>query len=296
MTDTKQTTPTILVTGATGTIGSQVARQLVDQGVSIRVASRRPEALAELAASGRATAVRLDLEDPSTHAEAFQGVDALFLVGPGGPGFGQHAAAAIEAARAAGVKHIVRYSALGASVDGAFPIAREHGIADQALEASEMGWTILQPTFYMDNFINFQGDAIRSQGAFYGASKGGKAAYVSSADIAAVAVAVLRNPSTHASQRYVLTGPQAHADADVANLIGEAVGKPVKYVDVGDEGVAASLRERGAPDFFVDSMVGLERVKQQGWAEAVSPDVENVLGRPAQPFAEFLAARGSELR
>lgn len=296
MSDTSKTTSTILVTGATGTIGKQVARLLVSEGVAIRVASRRPEALADLAALGPATAVRLDLEDASTYAAAFAGVDALFLVGPGGPGFGEHAAAAIDAARQAGVKHVVRYSALGASVDGAFPIAREHGIADEALERTEIGWTILQPTFYMDNFINFQGEAIRGQGAFYGASKGGKAAYVSSADIAAVAAAVLRDPTAHAGKRYVLTGPQAHADSDVADLIAEAVGKPVKYVDVGDEGIAASLRERGAPDFFVESMVGLERVKQQGWAEAVSTDVETVLGRPAQRFSEFLANRGAELR
>lgn len=296
MSNTSKTTSTILVTGATGTIGKQVARLLLADGVAIRVASRRPEALADLAELGAATAVRLDLEDPSTYAAAFEGVDAVFLVGPGGPGFGEHAAAAIDAARRAGVEHIVRYSALGASVDGTFPIAREHGIADRALEASEIGWTILQPTFYMDNFINFQGEAIRGQGAFYGASKGGKAAYVSSSDIAAVAAAVLRDPSSHAGQRYVLTGPQAHADAEVATLIGEAVGKPVQYVEVGEEGVAASLRERGADDFFVESMVGLEQVKQQGWAEAVSPDVEKVLGRPAQPFTAFLAARGTELR
>lgn len=296
MSDTSKTNPTILVTGATGTIGSRVARRLLADGIAVRVASRRPEALADLAGLGPATPVRLDLEDPSTYPSAFEGVDALFLVGPGGPGFGQHAAAAIEAARAAGVKHVVRYSALGASVDGTFPIAREHGIADRALEASEIGWTILQPTFYMDNFINFQGEAIRGQAAFYGASEGGKTAYVSSDDIAAVAASVLLDPSSHAGQRYVLTGPEAHADTDVAALIGEAVGKPVKYVDVGVDGVATSLRERGADDFFVDSMVGLEKVKQEGWAEAVSPDVEKVLGRPAQPFTEFLAARGSELR
>ncbi len=294
MTDrnTTTTTHTILVTGATGTIGSQVARRLLADGLSIRVASRRPEALIELAELGPATPVRLDLEDPSTYAEAFAGVDVVFLVGPGGPGFGGRVREALAAAREAGVQHVVRYSALGASSDGFFPIAREHGIADEAVERSELAWTILQPTFYMDNFINFQGDAIRGQGAFYGASKGGKAAYVSSDDIAAVATAVLRDPAAHAGQRYTLTGPQAHADDDVAALIGE----PIRYVDVGDEGLAASLRERGSTEFFVESMVGLEQVKQRGYAEAVSPDVEKVLGRPAQGFGEFLAARGSELR
>ncbi len=298
MPDSKRNTdqPTILVTGATGTIGSQVARLLLADGLRVRVASRRPEALADLSDLGSAEPIRLDLEDASTYAAGFEGVDRLFLVGPGGPGFSGHVARAIDAARAAGVEHIVRYSALGADPEGFFPIAKEHGLADQALERSEVSWTILQPTFYMDNFINFQGEAIRHQSAFYGASGGGKAAYVSSADIAAVAAAVLRDPADHAGKRYVLTGPEAHADEAVAGMISETLGKPVKYVDVGDEGLAASMRERGAPEFMVESMVGLEQVKQRGWAEAVSPAVGQLLGRPAEPMQAFLRRRAAELR
>ena len=294
MSNTTSTSSTILVTGATGTIGNQVARLLLADGVAIRVASsRRATTLTEL---GPATPVRLDLEDASTYPQAFADVDVLFLVGPGGPDFATHARNAISAAREAGVKHIVRYSALGADAEGFFPLSVQHGLTEQALESSELDWTILQPTFYMDNFINFQGEAIRGQGAFYGASKGGKTSYVSSSDIAAVAAAVLRDPAAHAGQRYTLTGPEAHEDGDVAGLIAAAIGKPVEYVDVGDEGLEASMRERGTPEFMVKSMLGLEQVKQRGWAEAVSPDVEKVLGRPAQRFTEFLADRGGQLR
>lgn len=290
--------PAILVTGATGKIGGQVARRLLAKGKHIAVASRDPSQLDELVAAseGRAEARRLDLEDPSTFG-AFEGIHTAFLVGPTGPDFGERAAVAIEAAVKAGVQHIVRYSALGADPESAnSPLARQHGLGERAVEQSGVAWTILRPTFYQDNLVTYQGGAIKGTNAFYGASGEGRSAYVHSADIAEVAAEVLASPSAHEGQRYTLTGPAALTDAEVAAQITEAVGRPVAYVDVGDEGVAKSLRDAGTPEWFVKSMVVLEQVKRNGWASQVSPDIEKVLGRAPRPISAFLAEHADALR
>lgn len=288
--------PTILITGATGLIGGQVARALLAKGTSFVAASRNPDRLDDLvrAGEGRVEARTLDLEDPATYG-AFEGIDTLFLVGPQGPGFGARVAATLEAARTAGVRHVVRYSALGADPDASFPLAREHGIAERAVEASGLSWTILQPTFYQDNLFTYQSDAIRSTNAFYGASLEGKVAYVASSDIAAVATAIVLHPADHAGRRYVLTGPEALSDVELAARLSRAAGKTIRYVDIGDEGVASNLRDAGTPPFMVESMVGLEQVKRKGWAAEVSPAVEAILGRPAAPVDALFAARASSL-
>ena len=291
------THPTILVTGATGTIGRQVAQNLIARGVSIVVASRTPSRLADLVeqSGGLAEARALDLEDSSTF-DALEGMRTLFMVGPQSEGFGDTVAPVLAAAKEAGVTHVVRYSALGADRDAFFPLAREHGVGEEAVEASGIAWTILQPTFYQDNVIHFQGDAIRSTGAFYGASRDGKVAYVASADIAAVATEVLLQPGAHAGQRYVLTGPEALSDDEVASRLSDALGRSVRYVDIGDDAIADNLREAGTSAFMVESMVGLEQVKRNGWAAEVSPAVEELLGRPATSIETLLQARADELR
>lgn len=294
---TSSTRPAILITGATGTIGGQVARRLTAQGRHVAVASRRPEQLADLVADsdGLAEARRLDLEDPATF-DAFDGIHTLFLLGPIGPDFGERVAVAVKAAAKAGVQHVVRYSALGANPEASSVLARQHGLADRAVADSGMDWTILQPTFYQDNFLNFQGEAIRRTDAFYGASGEGRSAYVASADLADVAAQILREPAAHASQRYVLTGPEALTDTEVADRLSKAIDHTVRYVDVGDESVGQSLRDQGAAPWFADSMVVLEQVKRNGWAAEVSPTVEKILGRPARPIEAFFQANAASFR
>jgi uncharacterized protein YbjT (DUF2867 family) len=286
---------TILITGATGTIGRQLARELLDRGASIRAASRRPEALADLAERGAETA-RIDLEDPSTLEPAFAGVDAAFVVGPlGGPDFGDRVAAITAAAGRAGLGHMVRYSALGANPDASFALARAHGIGDQHVKSGDVPYTIIQPTFYQDNLINFAGDTIRGEGAFYGASGDGAAAYISSADIVRVLAAILESPADHVGQTYTLTGPEALTATELASLATEVVGREIRYVDLAPEQFAGALRGAGMPDWIADSMVALEGIKRDGYAAELSPAVRELSGRDPETYRSFLERNRGKL-
>jgi len=278
----------ILVLGATGTIGGQVATQLLSTDPTVRVGARTPSKAQALADAG-AEVVHFDYDDPATWGPALAEVERLFVVAPMTPTFSEPVTRLVEAAEQAGVRSVVKLSAMGADVEAPIALARQHGLGDRAVRRSGLTHTVLQPSFFMDNIFDFHGHTITSDGAFYGASHGGAVSYVSSADIAAVAVAALTEPAAHDGQTYLITGGEALTDDQVAEAVSAQLGKPVRYVDLSGEQLAEGMRSNGLPAFLVEALVGLEHVKAQGWASQVSPVVAEVLGRPPETFAAFLA-------
>ena len=185
----------ILVTGATGTVGSAVVDALLARDAKVRVGVRTP-AKAEAVAAQGARVVKLDYDAPETLEAAFAGVERAFLLVPFVEDFDALVPRVLSVAKAAGVQHVVKMSAAGADAEAPMALARKHGLADGAVAQSGMGYTILKPTFFQDNLVKFQGQAIAGQGAFYGASAGAKVAYVSSADIARTAATILEKAAT----------------------------------------------------------------------------------------------------
>ena len=283
-----------LVTGATGTNGRKVVKLLLAAGEQVRAAVRDPDKAKDLADAG-AEVMKFDFADAASIPKIFDGIDSAFLLTPL-PGPGQDPVSdAIAAAKAAGTKHLVRLSALGAEPDSDLALARAHAANDQKLKDSGLSWTVIQPTFFMDNFVNFSGDTIRADGAFYGAAGDGKTAYVSSDDIAAVITETLRAPDAHNGKVYVLTGPEALDNNAAADIIGKALGKPVKYADLEPEQLAAGMKSQGVPDFMVETLVGLEAVKRNGWAEATTAAINDVTGNEPQTLAAFMQANKARL-
>jgi len=288
------TTKTILVTGANGTVGSHVVQALLARGANVRAGVRSRDKGATLAAAG-AEVVELDLARPDTLNAAFEGVDGLFLLTPFIPEPLPLVRNALAAATAAGVAHVVRVSSAGADANSPATLARHHGEGEDAVKASGIAWTVLRPTFFQSNPTHFQGDSLRGDGAFYGASGGGRTAYVAVKDIAEVAAVALTSPADHAGQTYTLTGPEALTDSEVAAVIAEAAGRPISYVDLDPETYAGGLASAGAPQFQVDGLVFLEGIKANGWAEAISPDIEHILGRPATRYADDIGSYSASL-
>jgi uncharacterized protein YbjT (DUF2867 family) len=279
---------TILVTGATGTIGRQVALALARDGAAVRAGVRDPAKAADLAAAG-VELVALDLSAPSSVAAALSGVERLFLLTP----FVEHPMPLVEvalaAARDAGVRHVVRMSVAGADPPSSSAPPPHHGRIEEAVAHGGMGWTILQPTFFMDNFVNYgAAQTIAAEGRFYGASGEGKTSYVSSVDVGAVAATILQEPGAHAGKTYLVTGGEAVSDAEVAAIIEQLRGKPVTYVDLTPEQQRAALEQQGAPAWMIDAFVGLEGIKRAGWAAGVSPVVQEVTGRPPETLRAFV--------
>lgn len=273
----------ILVTGATGKVGSEVARQLHARGVPVRALVRSPEKARELLPEGVELA-RGDLGDPASLDEAMRGVERLFLLSAPDPRQVEWERNAVEAARRAGVRHVVKLSVVGASEDSPVQLARWHRESEKEIAASGLAWTFVQPTFFAQNFLNFA-ESVRGEGVIHAAIHG-RASYVDVRDIAAVAVAALTEPG-HEGKTYVVTGPEALSYEDAAERISAAVGKPVRYVEVPAEAVRGGMVAAGMPEWYADDLAALSEVINQGWAEGVSDAVATVAGREPIRFERF---------
>ncbi len=283
----------ILLTGATGTIGSQVLNALLNAGASVRVGVRNPAKSAEIAERG-AEVVTFDYDQPATLDAAMQGAPTLFLLTPFVEDPVPYTRLALDAAKRAGVQHVVRLSVVGADPNGIGP-GRHHGKCDALLKDSGLAWTILAPTFFQDNLLNYTGGSIQRDNAFYGAAGDGKISYVSALDIGRVACETLLHPSAHVGQTYVLTGPEALSEHDVARIISEIVGREIHYVNLTPEQLGGGMRANHLPEWMVEDMLALEQIKANGWAEAVAHDIEKVLHAPATRMKDYLTAQKARL-
>jgi uncharacterized protein YbjT (DUF2867 family) len=285
----------ILVTGATGTIGKEVVRALRAKNLTVRAGARTPEKLEALKKLG-AEVVALDFNDPASVQSAFEGVDRVFLLTPFVESPVELAKGAIAAAKKAGVRFILRMSAAGADPNAPAVLPREHGIIENLVKDSGIPWAVIQPSFFMDNFFNYSGDSIKGQSAVYGASGTGKVAYVSSADVGAVAAEILANPEKHASKSYLITGGEAVTDEQAVRTLSEVLNREIKLVNMPAKDYEAALRSAQLPNWMVENLLFLESmVKAQGWAEATVTTVKDVTGREPERLRSFFERNKSLL-
>lgn len=281
---------TILVTGATGTIGSEVVKALAAKpGVTVRIGVRSAAKADKLAAAS-VVPVDFDYAKPETIAAAVKGADRLFLLTPFTADQVELARAVIEAAKAAGVKHIVKLSAIGADSEPGIQLGRWHREIEKLVEASGISYTILRPANFMDNFINYSPPG--PDGNIYLPLGTAGVSYIDARDIAAVAAAVLTEEG-HYGKAYDLTGPEAVTMAEVAKAIGEASGRSVNYVDVPEEAVSKAMLDMHMPKWMVDAMMELHGICKAGYASGISPLVKQLTGRTPRTFAEFARDRAS---
>jgi len=259
-------------------------RQLRESGQPVRAAFHNPQKAGE-AKTKAIDAVVLDFADRASIANALHGVDKLFLLGATHPNQSQLEINVVEEAKNAGVKRIVKLSVLNAAEEG-FTFARWHRAVEKRIEASGIPYTFLRPTGFMQNFINYSGETIRSQGAFYGAGGDSRTGLIDVRDIAAVAVKAFTHPG-HENTAYELTGPESLSNTQVAEKLSKAIGKTVKYVDIPYEALRAGAIGSGVPEFYADALVDLQRYYAAGKAAALTPDVEKVLGRKPRNFDDF---------
>lgn len=229
-----------------------------------------------------------DLGKPQQVRQVLAGVDHLFLVTPASPEQVDWETTAITAAAEVGVGHVVKLSVLGADPDAAILFARQHGDIEKVLADSGMAWTLLRPNGFMQNLLG-SGATVAGQGKIFAATGQEGISWVDVRDIAAVAATALTEPG-HEGKTYTLTGPQALSYGEVASVLGQVAGKPVEYVPVSSEQSRQSLLQLGVPPWLADRLVELdEQVYAKGYAAVVSPDIEQVTGRPARRFADMAA-------
>jgi uncharacterized protein YbjT (DUF2867 family) len=273
----------IFVTGATGTVGREVVAQLLEKNVPVRALTRDP---AKARIDSRAAAIGGDISKPETFAKSLRGVDALFSV-VFGPNMAAEEAALASAAKDAGVKHIVKLSALGpgGTHGERSGIAELHVASEKALAKSGVAWTIVQPTAFMSN-VMFQREPIVRLGKIFSNYGDGKLPYIHPRDIAAVAVAALTSRG-HEGKAYPITGGEALTMTDVARILSDAIGRKIEYVPVTDEQTAQTFRSHGMPEAIVGALLPFGAIVRSGRAAETLPTVRNVLGREPLNFAEW---------
>jgi uncharacterized protein YbjT (DUF2867 family) len=269
----------ILVTGANGTTGSEITRQLVAGGRSVRALLRRREAGAKLPhAVEIATG---SFEDLPSLAAAMKGVEAVFLISFEHPDQLALQANVIEAARKAGVRMVARLSASSADPDSSDPLIRSHGLGDRQLAQSELGHVLIRPQWFNQNFLTYcPGGVIRLPAGE------ARLPFVDVRDIGAVTVKALTEPG-HDGKAYVLTGPESLNHAEVAALLSAATGKRFVYENIAPEIYRQELIDEGSSAYYAELILNLfERMRQRGTAE-IHDDIRKVLGRPAISFRQF---------
>jgi uncharacterized protein YbjT (DUF2867 family) len=274
---------TILVTGATGSIGRHVVAGLLAAGASVRVLTRRPEA------AGFPAEVEVlagDLADPHGVTDALSGVRRLYLFP-----VPDRAAEVAEAARRAGVEHVVVLSSGSASqASSGDPNAIRHRGVEQAVEAAGLSWTHLRPGAFASNALAWK-FAVNADGVIREPFGAAAQAVIHEADIAAVATHALLE-DTHAGRIYPLTGPAAITRAEQARVIGEVLGKVVRFVEISPADGRAAMLEF-MPEQAVDVLMGYLSTAVHT-PDEVSPVVEEVTGKPARSFAEWVRDRAAD--
>lgn len=275
----------ICVTGASGTLSSEVIRQLESGKAPIRAACFSNKGAQAVRAKG-IEAVIVDYNRPETLRPAFQGCDKLFLLGPNALNQTQLELNAIEQAKAAGVRHIVKQSVMGAAEE-AYSLANIHRPAEQAIESSGLAWTFLRPNSFMQNAVTFMARTIRGESAFYSASGDARISHVDVRDIAAVAVKALTEPG-HEERAYTLTGPEALTYDEMANELSKVLGRRISHVSLSPSDLKTGMLAEGMPEEIADRMLDLERYFREGRASEITKDIKQVTRRDPSSFAEYV--------
>ncbi len=274
----------ILVTGATGTIGSDVVRQLAGRGAKVRALTRDP-AKAQLPAG--VEVVRGDYGDPASLDAASAGATAVFLLRPPGPDEGQDAAL-VAAARAAGADRLVKLSAIATGEPDSGPSGSWHVAGERAVRDSGLAWTVLRPSSFASNTLTWL-QALRAGEPVPNMTGDGASGVIDPCDIAEVAVRSLLDAG-HAGRTYTLTGPEAITVPGQAAVLAEVLGRPVPTRDLSPDETRAFLRTAwGMDETRADGVLtGLAFVRAGGNA-VLTEDVAEVLGRPARTFRTWAA-------
>jgi NAD(P)H dehydrogenase (quinone) len=300
----------IVITGASGNYGRGLTDLLIEAGraADLILITRSPDKLADRV--GQGCTVRYgDFDKPETLAEAVQGAEKMLLISGTrvGARVVQHKAA-IDAAAAAGVRHIAYTSFIGID-DPANPaeVRHDHIDTERLIRASGMAWTMLRDAHYADAMILMAGPGVMQSGQWVSNAGEGLEAMVWRDDCIASAAAVLLGEG-HEGQVYNITGPQLQTFREVAAIMAEVTGRPVAYVSTTDEEQYATFDAMGIPRRPVDDqsvagipwnsddMVTFGQAIREGFLQVCTDDVERLTGRKARSVRQMIEDNAEMLR
>lgn len=274
----------VLVTGATGNVGSHVIRDLRGRGVSVRAFVRDPDRAAAMLGNGVELASG-DFSDATSVRHALEDVGAVFLSCSHGPHQVEYEVGTIDAAVEAGVRRIVKLSALGAEVGSPLAVWDRHGKIEAHLQGSAAQTVVLRPSFYMTNLLGPAGTMERT-GRLFVPPGGARIAMIDPRDVAAVAAVALAGEG-HAGMSYALTGPEAMTNDEISDRLSEATGGKVGFADLLEKTVRGALVGAGAPELVAGRTVALFVSLGRGAHERTTEAVRVLTGRKPRTLARF---------
>jgi uncharacterized protein YbjT (DUF2867 family) len=283
---------TILVTGASGTVGSEVINQLssATTDANIRAAAHSIESIKKVIKSESVELIQIDYNKPDTLKDALKDVDRVFLLTPFQSDMVELSSKFLKEIENAGsIKHIVKLSVMGADSEPGIIGSRLHRQVEKMIEDSGIAFTFLRPNFFMQNFVNFFSQSIKEQGAFYLPAGDGNVSFVDVRDIAAVAVQALtkNNDGMHNGKAYNITGPEAISYGDAARILSEQVHKKISYVDISEDDARKGMKDTGSDEWTINYMIELFNIIRKGYLSNVTSPVEELTGKKAISFNQF---------
>jgi uncharacterized protein YbjT (DUF2867 family) len=284
----------ILVTGASGLNGSVLVRKLSARGIAVRALVRTAARAGDLAALPHVEIAEADMARPQTLAAPLHGIERAMLISSADRGMVEVQTNFIEAAKKAGVRHVVKLSGIFPELDSPFRFARMHTEVEQRLAASGLAYTNLRAGEFMHSYFR-QVPSIVSKSALFLPMADARIASIDVDDIAEVAADVLTGPG-HEGRNYPLTGPEALSMTEVAKKLSKVAGKLIRYVDVPPEDAKRAQITAGMPEFLAEGIAELFAERRKGKEGNVSAVIPKTFGRKPISFDQFAARYAAVFR
>jgi uncharacterized protein YbjT (DUF2867 family) len=265
--------------------GSELVRRLSAKGIPSRALVRNPAKAQILASLPNVEVVEGDMARPDSLTEALRGIERAMLISSSDPTMIETQSSFIDAARRAGVRHVVKLSGIIPELDSPFRFARMHAEIEQRLEDSGLAYTHLRAGEFMPSYFR-QVPSIVARGIMALPMADARIASVDIGDLAEVAIVVLTT-SGHEGKTYPLTGPESLTMAEVAEKLSAAIGKTIRYVDVPPEEAKAARLAAGMPPYLAEGLDELLAERRRGKESKVWPTIEEVFGLKPTRFDEF---------
>lgn len=277
----------ILVTGATGTVGRELVRLLLESGQRVRVFVRDTKKAVGLFGSNPSLEISQgDMAIPETIDHALKGIDRVFLSSVADTRQVELQGNVISSAGAAHVKFIVKLSSMGTSEDSPVSLCRMHRLTEMQLEKSGIVHTHLHPHYFMQNLFDFSREIVR-QKTLQAPMRNGKISLVDARDVAAVAHHLLTRGGFE-NRTCVITGPESLSFSQLAERISMVTGRPLRYVDIPPAAFQKKLKAAGTPEWRINDALKSFEIFAGGYSSAVFNTVEEITGKKARSFEQFV--------
>ena len=274
--------PKIAVTGVTGNLGGMVSRLCKKNGIEVRNLARNVEKAEKL---GFSNVFKSNYDKSGDTVKSLEGIEVLFMVsGSENPNRVQQHKDLIDAAKVAGISHIIYLSFYNASKNSIFTLGRDHYATEEYIKENGFKYTFLRDNFYADFFV----DLCREYGEIKGPAGNGKVSAVVRSDVSEVAAKILENPGKWENQTLNMTGPEELSMAEIVKAVSEYFGKEIKYIEETVEEAYESRKIWKAEQWEYDSWVSTYTAISENEQSGISNDIEKVLGRKATSLVEYL--------